>query len=95
MKAFPHSDEYVHFIEELRALREELDVSQATLAERLDVDRTVVTKAEGGVRRLDIIELRAWLMAVGIDLPTFVQRLEARLDRNTKLTSGKRRGPPR
>lgn len=84
MLSFPHSDEYNHFIAELRAAREEAGLSQATLAARLNVDRTLVTKAEGGVRRLDVIELRAWLKAIGTDLLPFIGRLEARLARHAK-----------
>jgi len=90
MLSFPHSDDYSHFIAELRVAREEVGLSQAALAGQLNVDRTVVTKAEGGVRRLDVIELRAWLSAIGIDLPTFVGRLEARLARHAKPTQNKR-----
>lgn len=90
MQSFPHSDEYNHFIAELRAAREVAGLSQAALAERLHVDRTVVTKAEGGGRRLDVIELRAWLNAIGVELVPFVARLEDRLVRNAKPTQGKR-----
>jgi ribosome-binding protein aMBF1 (putative translation factor) len=90
MQSFPHSDEYSHFIAELRAAREEAGLSQATLAARLHVDRTVVTKAEGGGRRLDVIELRAWLSAMGVEFVPFVARLEDRLVRNAKPAQGKR-----
>lgn len=90
MQSFPHSDEYGHFIAELRALREELGISQVLLAQRLGIDRTVISKAESGVRRLDVIELRAWLKAAGTDLPAFVTRLEARLARHSKLSIGRR-----
>lgn len=90
MLSFPHSDEYKHFIGELRAAREEAGLSQAELAARLKVDRTVITKAEGGVRRLDLIELRAWLIALDVELLSFVSRLQGRLDRNVKPTQ-----PPR
>jgi transcriptional regulator with XRE-family HTH domain len=90
MLSFPNSDEYNHFIAELRAVREEAGLSQAMLAERLKVDRTLVTKAEGGVRRLDVIELRAWLRALGMELLPFIGRLEARLVRHTKPTHVKR-----
>ena len=92
MHSFPHSDEYRHFIAELRAAREEAGLSQATLAERLNVDRTLVTKAEGGARRLDLIELRAWLNAIGADLVPFIARLEARLARNVR-PSHRGKGP--
>ena len=92
MQSFPHSDEYSHFIAELRSVREEAGLSQAALAARLKVDRTLVTKAEGGVRRLDVIELRAWLSAMGTEIVPFIVRLEARLERHAKPTQGKR--PP-
>lgn len=95
MQSFPHSDEYVHFIAELRELREQLGITQEVVATRLDIDRTLVTKSERGIRRLDVIELRAWLAALGTDLPAFVARLEARLARNTKLTSKPRIKPAR
>ena len=90
MHSFPHSDEYRHFIAELKAAREEAGISQETLASRLKIDRTVVTKAEGGVRRLDLIELRAWLGAIGTELLPFIARLEARLTRHAKATHAKR-----
>lgn len=76
-------------------MREESGLSQAVLADRLKVNRTLVTKGEGGVRRLDVIELRAWLAATGMDLKTFVGRLEARLARNAKPAQNKRAGVPR
>jgi transcriptional regulator with XRE-family HTH domain len=86
MLSFPNSDEYIHFIAELRAARDEAGRSQAELAARLKTDRTVITKAEGGVRRLDLSELRAWLIALDVELLCFVGRLEVRLDRNAKPT---------
>jgi transcriptional regulator with XRE-family HTH domain len=89
MQSFPHTDDYAHFIAELRALREELGLSQVALAARLNVDRTLITKAEGGVRRLDVIELRAWLAAVESNLPSFAVRLEARLARHAKPASAR------
>lgn len=84
MLSFPHSDEYQHFLAELRAVREEAGMSQVSLAAQLGVERTVVTKAEGGVRRLDVMELRAWLQALGVELSPFIARLEDRLARNAK-----------
>jgi transcriptional regulator with XRE-family HTH domain len=86
MHSFPHSANYNHFVAELRAVREEAGLSQAQLAEHLGVDRTLVTKAEGGGRRLDVVELGAWMTAIGIDLASFVTRLEARWARNAQLT---------
>lgn len=95
MLSFPHSDEYKHFIAELRAAREEAGLSQAELATRLKVDRTVITKAEGGIRRLDLIELRAWLIALDVELQPFIARLEGRLGRNAKPSQPPRSGRSR
>jgi transcriptional regulator with XRE-family HTH domain len=89
MKPFPHSDEYGHFVAELRAIRDEAGLTQENLAARLGVERTLVTKAEGGVRRIDVIELRAWLHALGTDLIPFVARLDARLARHAKAGQAK------
>ena len=93
MLSFPHSDEYQHFLAELRAVREEAGMSQVSLATQLGIDRTLVTKAEGGVRRLDVMELRAWLHALGVELLPFIARLEDRLARNAKPAGRKSPGP--
>jgi DNA-binding XRE family transcriptional regulator len=95
MQSFSYTDEYGHFIAELRAAREAAGISQAALAERLHLDRTLVTKAEGGVRRIDVIELRAWLSAMGAEFVPFVARLEERLVRNAKPPQGRRPTPRR
>lgn len=53
---------------------------------------TLVSKVERGVRRLDMVELRLWLQALGASFPDFCQRLDARLARHGRLsTVGKRR----
>lgn len=49
--------EYRRFLQRLRAAREESGLTQADVAEKLGVDQSWISKAERGVRRLDIIEL--------------------------------------
>lgn len=63
----------------LRSLRKEAGLSQADLAERLGRPQSYVSKVEAGQRRLDVVELRAWCIAVGEDLPTVAQQIEDRL----------------
>ncbi len=77
-----HSSEYAFFLEELRAARARVGMSQVELAERIGEHQTFVSKCELGVRRLDVVELRRWTGALGIGLVTFAETFEQRLARN-------------
>lgn len=80
-----HSAAYSLFIEELRAARDRVGVSQKELATRIGEDQTFVSKCERGVRRLDVVELKRWTDALGVGLIDFVKLLDHRLDRNQAL----------
>lgn len=80
-----HSAAYSLFIEELRAARDRVGVSQKELAVRIGEDQTFVSKCERGVRRLDVVELKRWTDALGVGLIDFVKLLDHRLDRNQAL----------
>jgi len=54
-------------------------VTQAALAEAIGFRQTDVSKVERGVRRLDVLELRAWMSALGISVAEFVGELDTRL----------------
>ena len=71
-----YAADYERFLNELREVRQCAGMTQEVLASRLQAHQTYVSKCEGGVRRLDVIELRAWLSALGTDLATFATRLE-------------------
>lgn len=64
----------------LRTAREAERLRQADLAARLGRGQATVSKAETGERRLDVIELRAWLAAMDVDFVAFVQELDRRLN---------------
>lgn len=64
----------------LRAIREEASLTQYQVADRLGVPQSVVSKYESGVRRLDVIELRAVCQACGTNVSAFVRRLEKALE---------------
>ncbi len=85
MQSFPHSEDYGHFLAELKGARLSVGLTQEELAKKLDVHQTLVSKAEAGIRRVDIIELRTWVNALNIPLVEFVIRLEARISRHAKL----------
>lgn len=80
-----HSEDYQHFLAELRAAREQAGVSQERLAELLEEHQTLVSKVERGVRRLDVVELRRWLIALGESPQAFMTRLDERITRNSGI----------
>lgn len=76
MQKFIHSEQYGIFLVHLRAARREAGITQAELARLMDWIQADVSKVENGIRRLDIIELRNWLTALGIDVKGFMNDLE-------------------
>ena len=70
-----YTRQYQQMIKLLRAKRVEARVSQAELAKRLQWSQAEVSKCETGVRRVDVIELKVWLDALGNDLTEFVAEL--------------------
>jgi len=86
-----HSENYQHFLRELKAMREAAGMTQAQLAEALEEHQTLVSKVERGVRRLDVVELRLWLQALGVPFPEFCRQLDERLLRNSRPAGIKKR----
>ena len=82
MKSTKETNYYAHFLKELREARREAGLSQEQLAEALGQRQTFVSKGELGDRRLDVIELRSWVIALGGDPVAFMASLEDRLARN-------------
>lgn len=64
----------------LKKIRKENDLTQVTLAKRLDVPQSFVSKYESGDRRLDVLELKKICQAIGISIFNFLHRLEEILD---------------
>lgn len=75
-----HSPEQKKLCVLLRRIREEREVTQLELAERLEVPQSFVSKIETGERRLDVLELRHVCRELGIPLRAFVERLEAEIE---------------
>ena len=74
-----HTDSNVVFLSMLRRRRQVMQLRQADVAQRLGRGQSTISKIELGVRRLDIIELRAWLAALGVDFVDFMSELDRRL----------------
>ncbi|WP_442774643.1 helix-turn-helix domain-containing protein [Sphaerotilus montanus] len=68
------------FLGMLRRSREAQRLRQADLAIRLGRGQATISKVERGERRLDVIELRAWLHALEIDFADFMSELNHRLE---------------
>ena len=85
MKSSTYTSDYTHFLSELRRARTAAGVSQVQLAEALGQLQTYVSKCERGDRRLDVVELRAWVVALGGDSVGFMAGLEDRIARNARL----------
>ena len=65
----------------LRAIRNEAELTQIDLAQKLNTDQATISKIEKGIRRLDILELRTFCAACGVDIETFVSRLNHHLSK--------------
>ena len=62
-------------------LREVAGVNQTTLAARLGITQSEVSKFERGERALDVLRLRTWLRALGVEWTLFAAVLDQVLDR--------------
>lgn len=74
-----HTSQNQALLAMLKSARKSASLPQADLATRLGRGQGTVSKVELGARRLDVIELRAWLGALGVDFLTFMRELDARL----------------
>jgi len=70
----------------LRSAREEANLTQAEVADRLCAPQSFVSKVESGARRLDLGELRDLTRAMDVPLATIVKRFEVALDFLDKTT---------
>jgi transcriptional regulator with XRE-family HTH domain len=75
-----YTRQYEILLAMLRDARLQAGLTQAEVARRLDMSQSDVSKCELGSRRLDVIELRVWLEALGARLPDFLSALEQRLE---------------
>jgi len=74
-----YSAEYAVVIAMLRGARVGAGVTQRTIADRLSRSQSYVSKCERGERRLDVVELRAFCVALDVSFPDFVETLDRTL----------------
>ena len=78
-----HTQDQLLFRELLVELRNAAHLTQVDLAKRLEWEQTHISRVERGVRRLDVLELRRWVSAMGVSLSDFVELFEQRLEAHT------------
>ena len=71
------SRDYEVFLRRLREARRRAGLTQVQLAERLGQTQTFVSKCERGERRMDLVEVRAFCLALGESFPAFVAAFDA------------------
>jgi transcriptional regulator with XRE-family HTH domain len=71
-----YSAHYRAMLTLLRQERKKRGVMQTDLMKRLGLDQSSISRIETGDRRLDLIELRNYCIAIGIGFPAFARRLE-------------------
>lgn len=79
-----HTREYAAFLRLLKRVREDTGMTQVQLAEALDKTQSFVSKVERGETRLDVIQLRTVLAALGVTLTEFAAQLEKELGKGKK-----------
>lgn len=86
MSQKPFPPPYDVLTEMLVAARLASGLTQKTLAERLSIGQSSVSKVERGLQRLDLVELHRWLSALGEpSLADFASSFEARVRTQTAV----------
>lgn len=70
-----HDPRYVEFIEQLILERWARQITQEQLSVTLDRQQSYVAKVENLDRRIDVVETRDWLLALGITPADFMARV--------------------
>lgn len=78
------TEEYALFLCYLRNSRIKAGLTQVQVADRLNQTQSFVSKCERGERRIDVIELRAFCIALGISFNDFIKQLERSLEQDNK-----------
>ena len=68
--------DYLVFLRCLRAARDRAGLTQGELSQRLGMTQSWVSKCERGERRLDVVEVRAFCRAMGVDFVSFMREFE-------------------
>ncbi|MDX2041803.1 MAG: helix-turn-helix transcriptional regulator [Acidobacteriota bacterium] len=87
MAKFTGTSEQQILQELLRQTRQDADLKQSELAEKLGQTQSFVSKYESGERRLDLLELGQICDVLGLSLSEFVRRFEEMIDESKQPVS--------
>jgi transcriptional regulator with XRE-family HTH domain len=73
------SRDYSLFLDRLKDARKKAGLTQEQLAELLGETQSFVSKCERGERRLDIVEVRTFCLALSVPFPSFAAQLDTLL----------------
>lgn len=85
------TEDYRILITLLRETREKAGISQIEIANKLNTGQSLISKCERGERRLDAIELRRWVVELGVSFPVFLREFEALVRAKKPRTTRARR----
>jgi len=80
MKKSLKTSEHLALLKTLYSLRVGAGLRQSDLASLIDEPQSFISKIEQGERRLDIIELRIIVNAIGVTLQDFVKQFEKNIN---------------
>lgn len=87
-----YAEEYRALLAHLRDSRVRSGVTQIQMAELIGTTQSLVSKCERGERRIDAIELRRWVLELGLSFPDFITQFETILmNRKARPVSSTRR----
>jgi transcriptional regulator with XRE-family HTH domain len=78
------SNDYALFLGQLKGARKKAGLTQRQLAELLGKTQSFVSKCERGERRLDIVEVRAICVALGVPFSFFAEQLDKLLTQENR-----------
>jgi transcriptional regulator with XRE-family HTH domain len=84
------TQDYASFRQALKRARKKAGLTQTELAERLGETQSFVSKCERGERRLDIVEVRSYCRALGVEFTSFALGLDQQLNEQARSVSGTR-----
>ncbi len=73
-----YTREYLSLLKQLKDARISAGLSQTDLAKRMKLHQTAVSKFEIGDRLLDVVRLRQWCRAIGIDFVATIRDWDSR-----------------